>query len=151
MQYQTVIRLCLSAVCAISFQASALAATSQDSAKAALITTMYQQDIKSQGVSSSVLAKFASPKLAKALKLEQDYFDKSQMICGTDSDVIWDSQDPDYVMPKISAANNKIKAQLSHGSDVYFDFDCKGDNCQIADVTLGTGESLSKTLTQNCA
>lgn len=149
MQYQLFIRLFLSSIFAISLPAAA-ASSSQDAAKLSTVKTMYQQDISNEGSVTPVLTKFASPELAQALKLEQDYFDKTQMICGTGADVIWDSQDPDFVMPKLSAQNGKIKAHLSHGSEVYYQLECTGDTCKINDVTLDGVKSLQSMLTANC-
>lgn len=150
MQYQNLIRLFISAACVISLPAVATTGANQDAAKIAAIKTMYQQDIKAQGAEAPILNKFASPKLSKALKLEQDYFDKNQMVCGTGADTIWDSQDPDYVMPKISAQNDRVSVQLNHDSKVDYDVDCHGDTCKINDVTLDGIGSLQDYLTDNC-
>jgi len=150
MQYQNLIRLFLAAIFVMNLSAMAATSNTQDTAKAALIKTMYEQDVKNEGSAAPILAKFANPKLTAALKLEQDYFDKNQEICGADVDVIWDSQDPDYVMPKLSAENGKIKAHLNQGSDVYFDVDCSGNTCKISDVTLDGVGSLKAHLIKNC-
>lgn len=153
MQYHKLNRLiipAISAIFAIGIPATAATTSSDQAAKLTAIKSLYQQDINDQGSQSSVLIKFAAPDLKGALQREQDYFDKNQQICGVDYDVIWDSQDPEFVMPKISADNDRIKATLGHGTDIYYQLDCQGDSCQITDVTLTGGGSLKSTLNSSC-
>ncbi|MDX2374314.1 hypothetical protein NJD71_09255 [Psychrobacter sp. PP-21] len=69
--------------------------------KIAAITKMYKQDIDDEGMSNpTVLQQYADDDLQAAIQLEQDYFDKHQMSCNVDYDVLWNAQDPDYTQDK---------------------------------------------------
>ena len=69
--------------------------------KIATISNMYQQDVSNQGMDNPVvLQQYADPDLQAAMQIEQDYFDREQISCHVDYDVLWDSQDPDYAQDK---------------------------------------------------
>ena len=130
----------------------------QAAMKIATITKMYQQDIRDEGMSNpAVLQQYANEDLQAAMQLEQDYFDKHQMSCNIDYDVLWDSQDPDYTQDKKISMTDKglVQVSLAQGSDIYYKLTCdsadKNGECQIADVTLNEdGGTLSQHLLEAC-
>ena len=126
--------------------------------KIATITKMYQQDIDDQGMSNpAVLQQYANAELQAAMQLAQNYFDKNQMSCNFDYDVLWDSQDPDYTQDKKFSMTEQglVQVSLAQGSDIYYDLSCSSDDersdCQIADVILDQdGRTLRKHLLETC-
>ena len=126
--------------------------------KIATITKMYQQDIDDQGMSNpAVLQQYANADLQAAMQLAQNYFDKNQMSCNLDYDVLWDSQDPDYTQDKNFSMTEQglVQVSLAQGSDIYYDLSCRSDDersdCQIADVILDQdGRTLRKHLLETC-
>ena len=89
--------------------------------KLATINNMYQQDIDNEGMNNPViLQQYANDDLLAAMQLEQNYFDKNQMSCNLDYDVLWDSQDPDYTQDKKFSMTDKglVQVSLAQGSDV---------------------------------
>ena len=124
----------------------------------ATITKMYQQDIRDEGMSNpAVLQQYANEDLQAAMQLEQDYFDKHQMSCNIDYDVLWNSQDPDYTQDKKISMTEEglVQVTLAQGSDIYYKLTCdsadKNGDCQIADVTLNEdGGTLSQHLLEAC-
>ena len=125
-----------------------------DVIKIATITRMYQQDINNEGMDNpAVLQQYANPDLQAAMQLEQDYFDKNQMACNVDYDVLQDSQDPDYTQDKKFSMTDKglVQVSLAQGSDIYYDLTCNDKDCQISDVSLNEdGGTLSKHLLEAC-
>ena len=130
----------------------------QAAMKIATITKMYQQDIRDEGMSNpAVLQQYANEDLQAAMQLEQDYFDKHQMSCNIDYDVLWNSQDPDYTQDKKISMTEQglVQVSLAQGSDIYYKLTCdsadKNGECQIADVTLNEdGGTLSQHLLEAC-
>ena len=130
----------------------------QAAMKIATITKMYQQDIRDEGMSNpAVLQQYANEDLQAAMQLEQDYFDKHQMSCNIDYDVLWNSQDPDYTQDKKISMTEQglVQVSLAQGSDIYYKLTCdsadKNGDCQIADVTLNEdGGTLSQHLLEAC-
>lgn len=126
--------------------------------KIATISNMYQQDISNQGMDNPVvLQQYADPDLQAAMQIEQDYFDREQISCHVDYDVLWDSQDPDYAQDKQFSMTDQglVQVSLAHGSNVYYELSCNGTdddaNCRVADVILGEdGKSLRKHLLETC-
>ena len=126
--------------------------------KIATISNMYQQDVSNQGVDNPVvLQQYADPDLQAAMQIEQDYFDREQISCHVDYDVLWDSQDPDYAQDKQFSMTDQglVQVSLAHGSNVYYELSCNGtgedDNCRVADVILDEdGKSLRKHLLETC-
>ena len=126
--------------------------------KIATISNMYQQDVSNQGVDNPVvLQQYADPDLQAAMQIEQDYFDREQISCHVDYDVLWDSQDPDYTQDKQFSMTDQglVQVSLAHGSNVYYELSCNGTddnaNCRVADVILGEdGKSLRKHLLETC-
>ena len=127
--------------------------------KVATITKMYQQDIDDQGMSNPmVLQQYADTDLKAAMQLEQAYFDKNQMSCNIDYDVLWNSQDPNYTQDKKISMTEQglIQVSLAQGSDIYYELSCDDSNkdnaaCQVADVILDKdGKTLRKHLLENC-
>jgi len=124
--------------------------------KIAAITKMYKQDIDDEGMSNpTVLQQHANDDLQAAIQLEQDYFDKNQMSCNVDYDVLWDSQDPDYTQDKKFSVTDKglVHVSLAQGSDIYYELSCnnKNTNCQVADVILNKdGDTLRNHLLETC-
>ena len=126
--------------------------------KIATITKMYQQDIDDQGMSNpAVLQQYANADLQAAMQLAQNYFDKNQMSCNLDYDVLWDSQDPDYTQDKNFSMTEQglVQVSLAQGSDIYYDLSCRSDDersdCQISDVILDQdGSTLRKHLLETC-
>ena len=126
--------------------------------KIATITKMYQQDIDDQGMSNpAVLQQYANADLQAAMQLAQNYFDKNQMSCNFDYDVLWDSQDPDYTQDKNFSMTEQglVQVSLAQGSDIYYDLSCGSDDersdCQIANVILDQdGRTLRKHLLETC-
>ena len=124
--------------------------------KIATISKMYQQDIDEQGMSNPVvLQQYANTELQAAMKLEQAYFDKNQMSCNVDYDVLWDSQDPDYTQDKKLSMTEQglVQVSLAQGSDIYYELSCDDNDkdCQIADVILDDdGKTLRKHLLEAC-
>ena len=125
--------------------------------KVATITKMYQQDIDNQGMSNPmILQQYADTDLKAAMQLEQDYFDKNQMSCNIDYDVLWNSQDPNYTQDKKISMTEQglIQVSLAQGSDIYYELSCDdSDNaaCQVADVILDKdGKTLRKHLLKDC-
>ena len=127
--------------------------------KVATITKMYQQDIDDQGMSNPVvLQQYADTDLKAAMQLEQAYFDKNQMSCNIDYDVLWNSQDPNYTQDKKISMTEQglIQVSLAQGSDIYYELSCDDSNkdnaaCQVADVILDKdGKTLRKHLLKNC-
>lgn len=129
-----------------------------DSMKIAIVTKMYQQDVNNGGMDNPVvLQQYANQDLQSAMQLEQNYFDKHQMSCNVDYDVLWDAQDPDYTQDKEFSINNKgvVQVSLAQGSNVYYELSCDSNNesaaCQVADVILNeTGKSLSQHFIETC-
>lgn len=126
--------------------------------KIATISNMYQQDVSNQGMDNPVvLQQYADPDLQAAMQIEQDYFDKEQISCHVDYDVLWDSQDPDYAQDKQFSMTDQglVQVSLAHGSNVYYELSCNGTdddaNCRVADVILDEdGKSLRKHLLETC-
>ncbi|MFI8554911.1 hypothetical protein [Psychrobacter sp. NPDC077938] len=127
--------------------------------KIATITKMYQQDIDDQGMSHPVvLQQYADADLQAAMQLEQAYFNKTQMSCNIDYDVLWNSQDPDYTQDKKFSITDQglVQVSLAQGSDIYYELSCDDSNkdnaaCQVADVILDKdGKTLRKHLLKNC-
>ncbi|MDN3453132.1 MULTISPECIES: hypothetical protein [unclassified Psychrobacter] len=125
--------------------------------KIATITKMYQQDIDDQGMSNPVvLQQYADTDLKAAMQLEQAYFDKNQMSCNIDYDVLWNSQDPNYTQDKKFSITEQglVQVSLAQGSDIYYELSCDdSDNaaCQVADVILDKdGKTLRKHLLKAC-
>lgn len=122
--------------------------------KIATISNMYQQDVSNQGMDNPVvLQQYADPDLQAAMQIEQDYFDREQISCHVDYDVLWDSQDPDYTQDKQFSMTDQglVQVSLAHGSNVYYELSCNGTdddaNCRVADVILDEdGKSLRKHL-----
>ena len=126
--------------------------------KIATISNMYQQDVSNQGMDTPVvLQQYADPDLQAAMQIEQDYFDREQISCHVDYDVLWDSQDPDYAQDKQFSMTDQglVQVSLAHGSNVYYELSCNGTgedaNCRVADVILDEdGKSLRKHLLETC-
>ncbi|MEK6202707.1 MAG: hypothetical protein N2B04_01485 [Psychrobacter sp.] len=126
--------------------------------KIATIKKMYQQDIDDQGMSNPVLLQqYANTDLQAAMQLEQDYFDKNQMSCNIDYDVLWDSQDPDYTQARKFSMTEQglVQVSLAQGSDIYYELSCDANDkragCQVADVILDDdGKTLRKHLLETC-
>ena len=126
--------------------------------KIATISNMYQQDVSNQGVDNPVvLQQYADPDLQAAMQIEQDYFDREQISCHVDYDVLWDSQDPDYAQDKQFSMTDQglVQVSLAHGSNVYYELSCNGTgddaDCRVADVILDEdGKSLRKHLLETC-
>ncbi len=124
--------------------------------KIAAITKMYKQDIDDEGMSNpTVLQQYADDDLQAAIQLEQDYFDKHQMSCNVDYDVLWNAQDPDYTQDKKFSVTDKglVHVSLAQGSDIYYELSCddKSANCQVADVILNKdGDTLRNHLLETC-
>ena len=126
--------------------------------KIATISNMYQQDVSNQGMDNPVvLQQYADPDLQAAMQIEQDYFDREQISCHVDYDVLWDSQDPDYTQDKQFSMTDQglVQVSLAHGSNVYYELSCNGTgedaNCRVADVILDEdGKSLRKHLLETC-
>lgn len=126
--------------------------------KIATISNMYQQDVSNQGIDNPVvLRQYADPDLQAAMQIEQDYFDREQISCHVDYDVLWDSQDPDYTQDKQFSMTDQglVQVSLAHGSNVYYELSCNGTdddaNCRVADVILDEdGKSLRKHLLKTC-
>lgn len=130
--------------------------SAMEAVKIATISKMYQQDIDEQGMSNpAVLQQYANTELQAAMTLEQDYFDKNQMSCNVDYDVLWDSQDPDYTQDKKLSMTEQdlVQVSLAQGSDIYYELSCDDNdkNCQVADVILDDdGKTLRKHLLEAC-
>ena len=126
--------------------------------KIATISNMYQQDVSNQGMDNPVvLQQYADPDLQAAMQIEQDYFDREQISCHVDYDVLWDSQDPDYTQDKQFSMTDQglVQVSLAHGSNVYYELSCNGTgddaDCRVADVILDEdGKSLRKHLLETC-
>ena len=126
--------------------------------KIATISNMYQQDVSNQGMDNPVvLQQYADPDLQAAMQIEQDYFDREQISCHVDYDVLWDSQDPDYAQGKQFSMTDQglVQVSLAHGSNVYYELSCNGTgddaDCRVADVILDEdGKSLRKHLLETC-
>ena len=126
--------------------------------KIATISNMYQQDVSNQGMDNPVvLQQYADPDLQAAMQIEQDYFDREQISCHVDYDVLWDSQDPDYTQDKQFSMTDQglVQVSLAQGSNVYYELSCNGTdddaNCRVADVILDEdGKSLRKHLLETC-
>ena len=126
--------------------------------KIATISNMYQQDVNNQGMDNPVvLQQYADPDLQAAMQIEQDYFDREQISCHVDYDVLWDSQDPDYTQDKQFSMTDQglVQVSLAHGSNVYYELSCNGTDddadCRVADVILDEdGKSLLKHLLETC-
>ena len=126
--------------------------------KIATISNMYQQDVNNQGMDNPVvLQQYADPDLQAAMQIEQDYFDREQISCHVDYDVLWDSQDPDYTQDKQFSMTDQglVQVSLAHGSNVYYELSCNGTDddadCRVADVILDEdGKSLRKHLLETC-
>lgn len=128
------------------------AATSTDHAKLATITKMYQQDISNEGLGKPVLMQYGSSELKAALKLEQQYFDKNEMICGTGHDVLWESQDPNYEQDKQISVHSDglVNVTLAQGETVRYKMACDATKCMVADVIMADNTSLKDFLNKSC-
>ena len=133
--------------------------SAMDASKVATITKMYQQDIDDQGMSNPVvLQQYANADLQAAMMLAQAYFDKNQMPCNVDYDVLWDSQDPDYTQDKKISMTEQglVQVSLAQGSDIYYELSCADNSdgstdCKVADVSLNeNGKTLRKHLIETC-
>jgi len=124
--------------------------------KIATITKMYQQDIDDQGMSHPVvLQQYADADLQAAMQLEQAYFDKTQMSCNIDYDVLWSSQDPDYTQDKKLSITDQglVQVSLAQGSDIYYELSCDDNDktCQVSDVVLDQdGKTLRQHFLETC-
>lgn len=128
------------------------AATSTDSAKLATITQMYKQDISNEGLGEPILMQYGSPELQAALKLEQQYFDKYEMVCGTGHDVLWESQDPNYEQDKQISVHSDglVDVRLAQGKTVRYKMACDATTCMVADVIMADNKSLKDFLNKSC-
>ncbi len=121
--------------------------------KVAAVEKMYQQDVSTEGMNDPiVLQQYSDPELKAAFQLADDYFDREQLNCGIDYDVLWDSQDPDYSQNKQFAVTEQglVKVSLAQGSTIYYELSCDDDVCQIADVVLAKNISLKSHLLNSC-
>lgn len=122
--------------------------------KIATVTKMYQQDISNEGMDNPVvLQQYANQELQSAMQLEQDYFDKNQMSCNVDYDVMWDAQDPDYTQDKKFSMTQQgfVQVSLAQGSEIYYDLSCDSNDCQVSDVILNEdGKSLRQHFLETC-
>ena len=122
--------------------------------KIATVTKMYQQDVSNEGMDNPVvLQQYASQDLQSAMQLEQDYFDKHQMSCNVDYDVLWDAQDPDYTQDKKFSMTQQglVQVSLAQGSEIYYDLSCDSNDCQVSDVILNEdGKSLRQHFLETC-
>ena len=122
--------------------------------KITTITKMYQQDIDNEGQDSPVvLEQYASKDLQAAMKLEQDYFDKTQMSCHIGYDVLWDSQDPDYTQDKKFTVTKQglVQVNLAQGSVINYELACDDKECLVHDVIVDKeGTSLKEYLKKEC-
>ncbi|MBU5615657.1 hypothetical protein KPY62_00780 [Psychrobacter sp. TAE2020] len=121
--------------------------------KVATIEKMYQQDVSTEGMDNPiVLQQYSNPELKAAFQLADDYFDREQLNCGIDYDVLWDSQDPDYSQNKQFAVTEQglVKVSLAQGSNIYYELSCDDSVCKIADVVLVKNISLKAHLLQSC-
>ncbi len=141
----------------IAIAGTAQPASNDATTKIATIAKMYQQDVDNQGDDYPlVLQQYGSQDLQAAMKLEQAYFDREQMSCNIDYDVLWDSQDPDYLQDKKFAMTEQglVQVSLAQGSEINFEVSCDGtDNkmaCHVTDVILEDTTSLKKYLNESC-
>ena len=121
--------------------------------KIATVEKMYQQEVSNEGMDNPVvLQQYSSPELKAAFKLADDYFDREQLSCAIDHDVLWDSQDPDYRQDKQFAITEQglVQVSLAQGSNIYYELSCDDSVCQIADVVLAENVSLKAYLLQSC-
>lgn len=127
--------------------------------KIATISQMYQQDIESEGFSDiPVLVAYGTSELQAALKLEQDYYEREQMSCSIGHDVLWDSQDPDYLQEKqiTMTDDGLVNVSLAQGSNIYYELTCANTNdtvnmsCDVNDVVLAEDVSLKDYLNDSC-
>ncbi len=134
----------------------------QNAMKVMTIESMYQQDVDNQGQDYPVvLERYADQELQAAMQLEREYFDREQMSCHIGYDVLWDSQDPDYMQDKQFALTEQglVKVSLAQGSDIYYELACSSIDaeaeCKVADVVLDKelyeGETLKSFLLKNCS
>ena len=136
----------------------------QNAMKVVTIESMYQQDVDNQGQDYPVvLERYADQELQAAMQLEREYFDREQMSCHIGYDVLWDSQDPDYVQDKQFALTEQglVKVSLAQGSDIYYQLACTSidaeseSECRVADVVLDEelyeGETLKSFLIKKCS
>ncbi len=134
--------------------AAAESSQALDVMRIATVTKMYQQDVDNEGMDNPVVLKqYANQDLQSAMQLEQDYFDKNQMSCNVDYDVLWDSQDPDYTQDKKFSINDKglVQVSLAQGSDIYYELSCDESECRVADVILDdSGKSLRQHFIESC-
>ena len=134
----------------------------QNAMKVVTIESMYQQDVDNQGQDYPVvLERYADQELQAAMQLEREYFDREQMSCHIGYDVLWDSQDPDYMQDKqfTLTVQGLVKVSLAQGSDIYYQLACdsidKEVECRVADVMLDeelyNSQTLKSFLIKNCA
>lgn len=115
------------------------------------IKALYQQaKAKQQGM--EMLAKYADSSLAQAFKVKARQDD----VCGTDHDVVWQSQDPEYdrKLTFTKLGNNRVKVNLAKGqchepSSVVYQQKCKGNHCQVSDV-IERKDSLKQDILDKC-
>ncbi len=125
--------------------------------KIATISQMYQQDAESEGFGDiPILVEYGTPELQSAFALEQDYYEREQMSCNVGHDVLWDSQDPDYLQKReiTMADNGLVKVSLAQGDDIYYELVCDNTNnkssCEVNDVMFANKISLKDYLFENC-
>lgn len=115
------------------------------------IKSLYQQaKAKRQGM--EILPKYADSTLAQALNVKAQYGE----VCGTDHDVVWQSQDPEYnrKLTFTNLGNNQIKVNLGKSqwhqpNSVIYKLNCAGNSCKVSDVMEGN-ESLKQNILNEC-
>ena len=116
------------------------------------IKALYQQ-AKAQQQGMEILEKYADNSLAQAFKVKA----QNGEVCGTDHDVVWQSQDPEYdrKLTFTKLGNNRVKVNLAKGqwhepSSVVYQLKCKGNHCQVSDVIEGRN-SLKQDILDECS
>lgn len=155
--FTVMLTLGLTANVALADNVATKKAVSAEDKKAQKITTikkMYQQDIDNEGQDSPVvLDQYASKDLQAAMKLERDYFDKTQISCHIGYDVLWDAQDPDYTQDKKFTVTKQglVQVNLAQGSIVNYELACDDRKCLVNDVIVDKeGTSLKDYLHKEC-
>lgn len=116
------------------------------------IKALYQQ-AKAQQQGMEILEKYADSSLAQAFKVKA----QNGEVCGTDHDVVWQSQDPEYdrKLTFTKLGNNRVKVNLAKGQwhepgSVVYQLKCKGNHCQVSDVIEGRN-SLKQDILDECS
>lgn len=109
---------------------------------------MYRDSIRSN---AHVLAKFSSKELRKILRQQDTFSQKRGMVCASDYDMLWQSQDPDYQekLSYVIDSQGRVQVHIGARAKVTYPLVCHSGRCKIDDVIDHQG-SIRQRISKEC-